>query len=83
MDNVKSAALDLLETVDLLLLRQILKAPRGTHKEIIYLEGPGPSCASYATYPALVVVAPILLVNHSLCEEVLREHRHRSRKFHT
>ena len=36
--NVKSAELNLLETVDLLLLRQILKAPRGTPKEMIYLE---------------------------------------------
>ena len=36
--NVTSAELNLLETVDLLLLRQILKAPRETPKEIIYLE---------------------------------------------
>ena len=36
--NVTNAELNLLETVDLMLLRQILKAPRGTPKEMIYLE---------------------------------------------
>ena len=36
--NLTNAELDLLETVDLLLLRQLLKAPRGTPKEMLYLE---------------------------------------------
>ena len=33
-----AAELDLIETVDISLLKQILNAPRGTPKEIIYLE---------------------------------------------
>ena len=36
--NVTSSELDLLETIDLSLLRQILNAPKGTPKEIMYLE---------------------------------------------
>jgi hypothetical protein len=36
--NLTNAELDLLETIDLLLLRQLLKAPRGTPKEMLYLE---------------------------------------------
>ena len=36
--NLTSAELDLFETIDLLLLRQLLHAPKGTPKEMIYLE---------------------------------------------
>ena len=36
--NVTNAELELLETVDLLLLRRILKAPDSTPKEMLYLE---------------------------------------------
>ena len=36
--NVTNAELELLETVDLLLLRRILKAPASTPKEMLYLE---------------------------------------------
>ena len=36
--NLTSAELDLLETIDLLLLRQLLKAPKGTPKEMLFLE---------------------------------------------
>ena len=36
--HLTNAELDLLETVDLSLLRQMLKAPKGTPKEMIYLE---------------------------------------------
>ena len=36
--NVTKAELDYLETVDLLLLRSILKAPKTTPKEMLYLE---------------------------------------------
>ena len=36
--NLTSAELDLLETIDLYLLRSILKAPKGTPKEMFYLE---------------------------------------------
>ena len=35
---VTNAELDLLETVDLMLLRSILKAPKSTPKEMLYLE---------------------------------------------
>ena len=36
--NVSNAELELLETIDLLLLRSILKAPKSTPKEMLYLE---------------------------------------------
>ena len=36
--NVTKAELELLETVDLMLLRGILKAPKSTPKEMLYLE---------------------------------------------
>ena len=36
--NVTSAELDLIETVDLLMLRSILKVPNSTPKEMLYLE---------------------------------------------
>ena len=36
--NITAKELDLLETIDLLLLRQLLRAPKGTPKEMIYLE---------------------------------------------
>ena len=36
--NVTNAELDLIETVDLMLLRSILKAPISTPKEMLYLE---------------------------------------------
>ena len=36
--NLTCAELDLLETIDLSLLRQLLKAPKGTPKEMLYLE---------------------------------------------
>ena len=36
--NVTSKELELLETIDLSLLRQLLKAPKGTPKEMFYLE---------------------------------------------
>ena len=36
--NVTNAELDLLETVDLMLMRNILKAPKSTPKEMLYLE---------------------------------------------
>ena len=36
--NVTSAEMDLLETVDLMLLRGILKAPKSTPKEMLFLE---------------------------------------------
>ena len=36
--NVTNAELDLIETVDLMLLRSILKAPISTSKEMLYLE---------------------------------------------
>ena len=36
--NVTKAELELIETVDLLLLRGILKAPKSTPKEMLYLE---------------------------------------------
>ena len=36
--NVSNAELDLIETVDLMLLRSILKAPKSTPKEMLYLE---------------------------------------------
>ena len=36
--NLTSAELDLFETIDLNLLRSILKAPKGTPKEMFYLE---------------------------------------------
>ena len=36
--NVTRSELDLLESIDLLLLRQLLNAPKGTPKEMIYLE---------------------------------------------
>ena len=36
--NVTKSELDLLETVDVQLLRNILKAPKTTPKEILYLE---------------------------------------------
>ena len=36
--NLTSKELELLETVDLALIRQLLKAPKGTPKEVLYLE---------------------------------------------
>ena len=36
--NLTKAELDLIETIDLQLLRQLLKAPKGTPKEMLYLE---------------------------------------------
>ena len=36
--NLTSKELELLETVDLALIRQLLKAPKGTPKELLYLE---------------------------------------------
>ena len=36
--NLSTRELELLETVDLYLLRQLLKAPKGTPKEMLYLE---------------------------------------------
>ena len=36
--HLTAAELDLIETVDMSLLRQLLNAPRGTPKEMIYLE---------------------------------------------
>ena len=36
--NLTAAELDLIETVDMSLLKQILNAPRGTPKEMVYLE---------------------------------------------
>ena len=36
--NLTSKELDLLESVDLSLVRQLLKAPKGTAKELFYLE---------------------------------------------
>ena len=42
--NVTNAELELLETVDLLLLRRILKAPDSTPKEMLYLE---PGCMPF------------------------------------
>jgi hypothetical protein len=36
--NLTKAELDLFETIDLQLLRQLLKAPKGTPKEMLYLE---------------------------------------------
>ena len=36
--NITKAELDLFETIDLLLLRQLLNAPKGTPKEMIFLE---------------------------------------------
>ena len=36
--NVTKAELELIETVDLMLLRGILKAPKSTPKEMLYLE---------------------------------------------
>ena len=34
--NITKAELDLFETIDLLLLRQLLNAPKGTPKEMIF-----------------------------------------------
>ena len=36
--TLAKAELDLIETIDLQLLRQLLKAPKGTPKEMLYLE---------------------------------------------
>ena len=36
--NLTNAELDLFETIDLIFVRQLLKAPKGTQKEMIYLE---------------------------------------------
>ena len=36
--NLSSAELDLMETIDLQFLRQLMKAPKGTPKEILFLE---------------------------------------------
>ena len=36
--NLTNAELDLLETIDVSFLRQLLKAPKGTPKEMLYLE---------------------------------------------
>jgi hypothetical protein len=36
--NLTSSELDLLETIDLLFLRQLLQAPKGTPKEMLFLE---------------------------------------------
>ena len=36
--NLTNAELDLLETIDLAFLRQLLEAPKGTPKEMLFLE---------------------------------------------
>ena len=36
--NLTESELDLLETIDLLFLRKLLKAPKGTPKEMLFLE---------------------------------------------
>ena len=38
MNNITKAELDLFETIDLILMRQLLNAPKGTPKEMIFLE---------------------------------------------